>query len=64
MKGYEEIIGEACRIEYEESTGKMFIVFEIKNEKQKNFIKVNWTNDIEYRLIDRLLVLEIEKEKK
>jgi nuclear transport factor 2 (NTF2) superfamily protein len=61
MKGYEEIIGEACRIEYEESTGKMFIVFEIKNEKQKNFIKVNWTNDIEYRLIDRLLVLEKEK---
>lgn len=61
MKGYEEIIGEACRIEYEESTGKMFIVFEIKNEKQKNFIKANWTNDIEYRLIDRLLVLEKEK---
>jgi len=61
MKGYEEIIGEACRIEYEETTGKLFVVFEIKNEKQKNFIKTNWTNDIEYRLIDRLLVIDKEE---
>jgi hypothetical protein len=35
MKGYEEIIGEAVRIEYEKTTGKLFLVFEIKNEKQK-----------------------------
>lgn len=56
MKNYEEIIGEAIRVEYEEATGRLFIVFEIKNEKQKNFIKSNWTHDIEYKLIDRLLV--------
>ena len=61
MKGYEEIIGEACRIEYEETTGKLFIVFEIKNEKQKKLIIANWTDDIEYRLIDRLLVAEKEE---
>jgi len=58
MKNYEEIIGEAVRLEYEETTGKLFIVFEIKNEKHKNFIRSNWVNDIEYRLIDRLLVNE------
>jgi len=61
MKNYEEIIGEAIRLEYEETTGKLFIVFEIKNEKHKNFIKSNWVNDIEYRLIDRLLVNEKEE---
>ncbi len=61
MKNYEEIIGEAVRLEYEETTGKLFIVFEIKNEKHKNFIKSNWVNDIEYRLIDRLLVNETKE---
>jgi len=61
MKNYEEIIGEACRIEHEESTGRLFLVFEIKNEKQKNFIRSNWTNDIEYRLVDRLLVIDKEE---
>ena len=61
MKNYEEIIGEAIRVEYEEITGKLFIVFEIKNEKHKNFIKSNWINDIEYRLIDRLLVNKEEE---
>jgi hypothetical protein len=58
MKNYEEIIGEAVRIEYEQTTGRLFIVFEIKSEKQKNFIKSNWANDIECRIIDRLLVTD------
>jgi hypothetical protein len=52
-----EVIAEACRIEYEEKTGKLFIVFEVTNEKHKQDIKKNWTNsDIEYRLIDKSLV--------
>ena len=59
MKPYEQIIGEAVRIEYEEKTGKFFIVFEITNEKYKQDIRKNWTdNDIEYKLIDRLLIKE------
>jgi hypothetical protein len=53
-----ETVAEAVRIEYEESTGKLFIVFEVKNEKFKQDIKKNWTQDIEYKLIDRLLVKE------
>jgi hypothetical protein len=56
MKPDEEVIGVASRIEYENSTGKLYIVFEIKNEKHKKFIKSNWTNDIECRIIDRSLV--------
>ena len=56
MKSNEQIIGEAVRIEYSEHDGKLFLVFEIKNEKYKQDIKKNWTSDIEYRLIDRSLV--------
>lgn len=58
MKGYEEIIKKACRIEYDEKTGKLYLVFEIKNEKVKKDIKENWTDDIEYRLVDKTLILD------
>jgi hypothetical protein len=53
-----ETVAEAVRIEVEEKTGKVFIVFEVKNEKLKQDIKKNWTKDIEYRMIDRSLVEE------
>lgn len=57
MKGYEEVIGEAVRVEFDEKTGKLYLVFEIKNEKVKKDIRENWTDDIEYRLVDKTLVL-------
>ncbi len=53
-----EIVGEAVRVEFEEKTGKLYLVFEIKNEKYKQDIKKNWTDDIEYKIIDRNLVIE------
>jgi hypothetical protein len=52
----DKVVAEAVRIEYEESTGKLYIVFEVKDEKYKRDIKKNWTKDIEYRLVDKLLV--------
>ncbi len=58
MKNHERVIAEACRIEVEEKTGRVFIVFEVKDEKYKQDIKKNWTKDIEYRLIDKSLVEE------
>jgi len=60
MKPNEEVVGEAVRIEYEEKSGKLFLVFEIVNEKYKQDIKKNWTQDIEYKLVDRCLVKENE----
>ncbi len=51
-----KIVAEAVRIEYEEKTGKLYIVFEVKDEKSKLDIKANWTKDIEYKLVDRFLV--------
>jgi hypothetical protein len=56
MKNYEEVIGEAIRIEYIEEDGRLFLVFEITNEKYKQDIKKNWYKDIEYRIIDKNLV--------
>lgn len=55
-----EEIATACRIEYEEKTGKLFIVFEVTNPRYVNLIKSNWTQDIEYRIIDKKLYLEEE----
>lgn len=55
-----EVLAEAVRIEYEERTGKVFIVFEVRDEKFKQDVKKNWTKDIEYRLVDKQLVLDNE----
>lgn len=52
----DKVVAEAVRIEYEEKTGKLFIVFEVRDEKYKQDIKKNWTKDIEYRLVDKSLV--------
>ena len=52
----DKVVAEAVRIEYEEKSGKLFIVFEVKDEKYKQDIKKNWTKDIEYRLVDKFLI--------
>lgn len=52
----DKVVAEAVRIEYEEKTGKLYIVFEVKDEKYKQDIRTNWTKDIEYKLIDKFLV--------
>lgn len=56
MKPDEQVVGEAIRIEFEENTGRLFIVFEIKNEAYKQSLKKTWTDDIEFKIIDKLLV--------
>lgn len=58
MKPNEEVVAEAVRIEFEEKTGKLYIVFEVVDEKYKQDIKKNWIQDIEYKLIDKCLVKE------
>jgi predicted house-cleaning noncanonical NTP pyrophosphatase (MazG superfamily) len=60
MKNYEKKIAEAIRLEYEEKTGRLFIVFEVTDEQYKRDIKKNWVEDIEYRIIDKNLVLNEE----
>jgi len=52
----DKVVAEAVRVEYEEQTGRLYIVFEVKDEKYKQDIRKNWTKDIEYRLVDKFLV--------
>ena len=58
MKNYEEIIGEAVRVEFSEKTGEIFLVFNITNEEFKNTIKKDWTQDIELKIIDKKIYLK------
>lgn len=52
----------ARRIEFDEKTNKMYLVFEITDEHQKHYIQNNWINDeIEFELINQELVIK-EKE--
>jgi len=60
MKSGEQVVAEACRLEIEEKSGRVFIVFEVLDEKLKQNIKTNWTDDIEYRLVDKKLVIADE----
>ena len=56
MKPDEQVIGEAIRLEYSQTDGKLFIVFEITNEKHKKYIKETWVDNIEYKIIGRTMV--------
>lgn len=52
----DKVVAEAVRLEFEEHTGDVFIVFKVKDEKFKQEIKRTWTEDIEYRIIDKSLI--------
>jgi hypothetical protein len=52
----DRVVAEAVRMEYEEKTGDLYIVFKVKDEKYKQELKKNWTKDIEFRLVDKVLV--------
>jgi hypothetical protein len=56
MKPNEKIIAEAIRVEVDEYSGDMFLVFKVKDQKLKQQIISTWTDDIEYRLINKKLV--------
>ena len=57
MKPDEKIIGTAIRIEYEDHTGRLFVVFEITDPQYKNSIKADWTDDLEFKIVDRYLMI-------
>lgn len=57
MKNYEKVLGEAVRVEYEEESGKLFLVFEITDASFKNEIKKDWTQDIELKIVKKELFL-------
>jgi len=54
-----EVVGSAVRVEYIEKEDRLYLVFEITNEKYKQSIKKDWTRDIEFKVVDKQLILEI-----
>ena len=46
MKPNEHVVATASRIEYEQTTGRLFIVFEVTDEYYKQKIKKDWLDDI------------------
>lgn len=56
MKPNEKVVAEAVRIEFEERTGEVCIVFKIIDEQYKQEIKKLWVNDIEFKIIDKMLI--------
>lgn len=61
MQVFEQVIAEAKRIEIDEHSGKLFIVFEVVSERMKQRLKTEWVNDIEFRMIGKELILEGEE---
>jgi hypothetical protein len=53
MKNYEQLLAEAVRIEYNENTGELFLVFKVVDEKFKQLVKQDWAKDIELKLINK-----------
>ncbi len=53
-------VAEAIRIEFDEKSGAIYLVFELTDEDFKKRIKKDWTADIELELEDRKLILKEE----
>lgn len=57
MNDNEKEIAEIIRIEYNKDDDRLFLVFEVSDLQYKKILKEKWTDDIEFRLIDKKLVL-------
>jgi hypothetical protein len=52
------VVAEAIRIEFDEKSGAVYLVFELTDEDFKKRIKENWTADIELELEDKKLIIK------
>ncbi len=46
------VVAEAVRLEHSPKTDTFYLVFEVTDEKFRNRIKKDWTQDIDLRVID------------
>ena len=53
-----KVVAEAVRVEFEEKSGSVYLIFEITDEDFKNKIKKDWTVDIELELENKKLLLK------
>lgn len=57
LKPDEKIVAEAVRVERDDLTGKLYLVFEIKDEQMKRTIMRDWLSDIEFKIIGKSLAV-------
>ena len=57
LKPDEKIVAEAVRVERDDLTGRVFLVFEVKDEKLKQTIIRDWLKDIEFKIIGKSLTV-------
>lgn len=53
-----ETVAIAVRVEYRSDSDELYVVFEIVNEDLKKKIKQDWTQDIDFKLIDKNLIID------
>lgn len=58
-KAQNQTVATAVRIEYQEDTGKVFLVFEIIDENFKQRVKADWTKDIDLKLVGKNLEKDV-----
>lgn len=55
---YEEVAN-AIRLEVDENTNDVYIVFKITNEKFKQKIRENWMDDVELKVLNKKLIKKV-----
>ena len=54
-KAQNQTVAVAVRVEHQPETDKVFLVFEIVDEKFKQKIKADWSKDIDLKLVGKTL---------
>ncbi|HVI40240.1 MAG TPA: hypothetical protein VM577_06240 [Anaerovoracaceae bacterium] len=54
-KAQNQTVAVAIRVEYQPETDKLFLVFEVVDEKFKQKIKADWSQDVELKLVGKTL---------
>lgn len=55
-KALNHTLAKAVRVEYDSDTDSLFLVFEVVDERFKQQVRKDWTQDIDVKLIGRNLV--------
>lgn len=50
------VVAKAVRLEHEEKSDRMYLVFEIVDEKFKKEVRENWTKDVDLKIMGRDLI--------
>lgn len=57
-KALNHTIAECIRIEFSETSGELYLVFQVTDEDFKKRVKNNWLADIDTVLLDKKLIEE------